>query len=92
MSRSTISKCTTHTTKAVPKELFEGRVKSALIPFQTRMLSKVLKNLYTALSINLQFIVAVKLQKDNTKAAGKVVHVTHAVHYKSFEAIQSYYI
>ncbi len=35
---------------------------------------------------------AVKLQKDDTKAAGKVVHVTHAVYYKSFEAVQSYYI
>jgi len=33
---------------------------------------------------------AVKLEKSTIKAAEHVVHVTHAVYYKSSKAIQSY--
>lgn len=54
------------------------------------MLSKVfeesLQNSFHSITVHK----AVKLQKGTIKAAENVVHVTHAVYYKSSKAIQIY--
>lgn len=49
-------KCTAYTNKAVPKEPFNGIVKSTLASFQTACCQRFLKNLYRAHSIQSQFI------------------------------------